>query len=398
MSYLSRAVQRTSGLARRSAAIPLAAASLLVACATQPTQPRVQATFSFDAAQLSSLRQTLEPKGWSYLGNAVGRMVNSQDTVERASFIEPGAIVRAGSLVRFRTLSSYATAVGSMRSNALMQQVDCSGRTIQALGMEMYSDAHGLNRSGAIVQPLAPSAIRAGSFADALLGVVCTGRFAQAGTRLATMPPLPARSGAGSGVAIAPQRVLTNAHVVSSCKSIEVSVKGQAHVATLLKRDAVMDLALLQVPTLPAAPYPALRRQAAIGEAVMVAGYPLSGLISSDMVVTDGIVNSLAGLGDNSSQLQVSAPVQPGNSGGPLLDRGGHVLGVVVAKLNALSTMALTGDIPQNVNFAIKPEVVALFLQTENLALRMADRAGALDTQGVAAAARNFTHKVLCKN
>ena len=60
------------------------------------------------------------------------------------------------------------------------------------------------------------------------------------------------------------------------------------------------------------------------------------------------------GLLDDISQLQISAPIQPGNSGGPLLDEYGNVAGVVVAKLRALAVAKATGDIPQNVNFAVK--------------------------------------------
>jgi S1-C subfamily serine protease len=63
-----------------------------------------------------------------------------------------------------------------------------------------------------------------------------------------------------------------------------------------------------------------------LGEDVMVAGHPLSGLLSNDLIVTSGQVNSLAGIGNDPSLLQISAPVQPGNSGGPLIDRSGAIV------------------------------------------------------------------------
>ena len=77
-------------------------------------------------------------------------------------------------------------------------------------------------------------------------------------------------------------------------------------------------------------------------------------MLGSQLKVSTGIVSATVGLLDDISQLQISAPIQPGNSGGPLLDEYGNVAGVVVAKLRALAVAKATGDIPQNVNFAVK--------------------------------------------
>ena len=94
---------------------------------------------------------------------------------------------------------------------------------------------------------------------------------------------------------------------------------------------------------------------------VIAYGYPLSGLLSSSGNVSTGLIAALAGLRDDVNQMQISAPVQPGNSGGPLVDVSGAVIGVAVSKLNALIVAKLTDDIPQNINFAIKlPAVINL--------------------------------------
>jgi S1-C subfamily serine protease len=93
----------------------------------------------------------------------------------------------------------------------------------------------------------------------------------------------------------------------------------------------------------------------------------LPGLLASEANVTTGTVSALAGIGNDTRFLQMTVPVQPGNSGGPLLDLEGRVVGVVVGKLDALKVASVTGDIPQNVNFAIKAEVVRRFLDASGV-------------------------------
>ena len=153
---------------------------------------------------------------------------------------------------------------------------------------------------------------------------------------------------------------LTNAHVVEGCQQIRVN-GGRAR---LLARDVKNDLALLATDQHPAQ-WSNWSLSVRLGEDVIAFGFPLTGTLSSSGNVTTGIVTALACLGDDSRFLQISAPVQPGNSGGPLFDRYGNVVGVVVAKLNALKIASATGDIPQNVNFAIKASVAKAFLDAQ---------------------------------
>jgi S1-C subfamily serine protease len=82
-------------------------------------------------------------------------------------------------------------------------------------------------------------------------------------------------------------------------------------------------------------------------------------------------VSALAGLGDDTRFLQISAPVQPGNSGGPLFDASGHLIGIVTGKLDVMRLAPFLGDIPQNVNFALKAEVVRIFLDSKGIAYRI---------------------------
>jgi len=106
---------------------------------------------------------------------------------------------------------------------------------------------------------------------------------------------------------------------------------------------------------------------------VLVFGYPLAEALSSAGNTTLGNVTALTGMRDDSRFIQISAAVQPGNSGGPAVDEAGRLMGVVVAKLNAVAIARITGDIPQNVNFAIKVTTLVNFLESNNIAYEPAE-------------------------
>ena len=174
-----------------------------------------------------------------------------------------------------------------------------------------------------------------------------------------------AAASSGTGIVVSPQgHILTNAHVVKGCQTATVRLAGTAsNAASIVARSEADDLALLLAsPTTQKVASFRISPPVRAGEAVVVYGLPLSGLLTSTGNATTGNVSALAGLRNNSAHLQTSAPVQPGNSGGPLLDNKGNVIGVVVSKLDALRFAKLTEDIPQNINFAIKASVAANFL------------------------------------
>jgi S1-C subfamily serine protease len=99
-----------------------------------------------------------------------------------------------------------------------------------------------------------------------------------------------------------------------------------------------------------------------------VFGYPLASVLAKSGNFAFGKVSALVGIGKDSRYLRISTPMQPGNSGGPLLDQFGNLIGVVSAKLNTLKKMVATnGDIPQNVNFAIKASIVTSFLEAKGV-------------------------------
>jgi S1-C subfamily serine protease len=175
----------------------------------------------------------------------------------------------------------------------------------------------------------------------------------------------------GTGFVVAARRIMTNHHVVEGCAEVAARLPdGRELPARVLASDATRDLALLSTeaeagPILPFRSAGTYRR----GEGVVTYGFPLAGLLSSGPTLTTGEVSALAGLADNQRHIQISAPVQPGNSGGPLLDMRGQVIGVVVSKLNAGQVARQTGDIPQNVNFAVKHTEALEFLREQNVAV-----------------------------
>ena len=190
--------------------------------------------------------------------------------------------------------------------------------------------------------------------------------------------------------------VLTNNHVVADCSEVKITEADHSTPAKVVATDPNLDLALVQLPH--AVPTAVVFRENAprLGESVVVMGFPLSGLLTSDAVVTTGIVSALAGMRDDQHKLQISAPVQPGNSGGPLLDPAGHLLGVVVSKLDGLRMASLTGAIPENVNFAIKGEEARSFLRAHGVGVVTAPSGKDLTTDVIAEQGLRYTVRLEC--
>ncbi len=204
----------------------------------------------------------------------------------------------------------------------------------------------------------------------------------------------------GSGIVVsATGDILTNAHVVEDCETITVRLPTTgAEAAVLAAKDKENDLAIVHIKSTLSAV--ALFRDGApirLGDQVIVLGYPLAGVLASSANLSVGVVSALAGLRDDSRFLQISAPVQPGNSGGPLLDASGHLVGIVTSKLNAMELARYTGDIAQNVNFAIKAEVAKAFLDSRGIKFGTARSDQQMPVADVADAARPFTVYIECR-
>ena len=148
--------------------------------------------------------------------------------------------------------------------------------------------------------------------------------------------------------------ILTAAHVVGEFGALKVVTKQGLKAARVVKVDAANDLALLKCDgNFQAAPVKSSSGMK-LGQSVFTIGFPNIGFQGFSPKMTKGEISSLSGLQDDPRHWQISVPVQPGNSGGPLFDEAGNVVGVVLSKLDAIKVAKFTGDLPQNVNYAVK--------------------------------------------
>lgn len=176
------------------------------------------------------------------------------------------------------------------------------------------------------------------------------------------------KKGTGTAFVVSPEgHAITNHHVVASCK--EVRVQGRSDLVQVITRDEISDLALLKMPgearaTAALAPDPASLRQ---GQDIVVFGFPLNSVLSSGGNLTPGVVSAITGLGNNSNQIQITAPIQPGSSGSPVMNKKGQVVGMVSMKLSDTAMAKLTGALPQNVSFAISGQTLKAFLDAHKV-------------------------------
>jgi len=171
--------------------------------------------------------------------------------------------------------------------------------------------------------------------------------------------------GIGSGFFITKDGyLLTNFHVVRDANKVEVKYKMRVLKAEVIAVDEGSDLALLKVPGTDFAPLAISHKASAdLGDEVFTIGFPNIDMQGIEPKYTDGKISSLAGIQDDPSEYQISVPVQPGNSGGPLCDANGEVVGIVVARLNDLAALRESGAVPQNVNYAVKSKLALRLLR-----------------------------------
>jgi S1-C subfamily serine protease len=222
----------------------------------------------------------------------------------------------------------------------------------------------------------------------------------------------------GSGFFVSKSgHVVTNAHVIKGCNRITVGDNANTQTgATLVASDRRNDLALLKLGSLemasaetkslikklgikvvPLVAHGLLRSDdVELGESVLVAGFPYGELYSNTIKVTGGMVSAVRGIADDSGQFQMDAAAQAGNSGGPIYDANGNIVGVVVAQLNKFKVAKATGALPENVNFGIKASTVRQFLTSSGLPSKWSTRTKKMSTTELAKIAQRQTLMVIC--
>ena len=226
------------------------------------------------------------------------------------------------------------------------------------------------------------------------------------------------KSGSGSGFFISDNgQILTNYHVVDECYKITIGDnKYNKILANVIETDKTNDLALLEISSnenskkstksllakLKLESVPLANRglfrsnDIDLGEDIMVAGYPYGDAFSNTIKVTKGIVSSNKGLSNDTGQFQVDAAVQPGNSGGPIYDDKGNIVGMVIYQLNKMKLVKETGTLPENVNFGIKSSSIKQFLSTAGIKTKWSTKNGIKSTKDLAKIAQTQTVMVEC--
>ena len=175
-------------------------------------------------------------------------------------------------------------------------------------------------------------------------------------------------TGSGTAFFISDEgHLITNHHVVNYCNITKVNYFGKTGTAKILAYDRVNDLALLETDIIPKDKFDISNRDPKLLDDIYVAGYPFGKAVSSSVKVTKGVVSALAGSQDNYALVQIDAAIQPGNSGGPIVNTSGNVVGVAVAKLDFKDAMESYGVIPENTNFGIKSSILKNFTSANSI-------------------------------
>jgi S1-C subfamily serine protease len=155
---------------------------------------------------------------------------------------------------------------------------------------------------------------------------------------------------------------LTNYHVIEKADRILVKTSDGDFPAKIAKIDPANDVAVIKVDGIFGCLPLGATRDVALGDPVITIGYPNIDIQGVAPKLTAGEISSLSGMGDDPRVFQISVPIQPGNSGGPLVDQRGNVIGITTAQLSSLGMLKSRGSIPQNVNYAIKISYAQLLL------------------------------------
>jgi S1-C subfamily serine protease len=197
------------------------------------------------------------------------------------------------------------------------------------------------------------------------------------------------KTSTGTGFFINSNTLITNNHVIDGCKELKVIRTGFETTATTISVDKNNDLAILKTKKKSNIVLKFQNQQKVrIGESVIAMGYPLGDLLGNNIKLTTGNISALNGLLNDFTKMQFTAPVQPGNSGGPLLNNKGSVIGIIYAKLN--------NNIAQNVNLAIKYSVAKMFLDANDIEYEINQNSAKQEVVDIAQQVKNGVVQIIC--
>lgn len=148
--------------------------------------------------------------------------------------------------------------------------------------------------------------------------------------------------------------MLTNSHVIEGSSNISVILNGKSVPAALIEHDSSNDIALLKVNESVKGLPIELKKNTKQGAEIAILGYPNIGLQGNEQKANFGYINSNSGIQGDTRYFQIDSPVQPGNSGSPMVNKNGVVIGIASATLNQSAAIRSTGTLAQNVNYAVK--------------------------------------------
>ncbi len=192
--------------------------------------------------------------------------------------------------------------------------------------------------------------------------------------------------------------VLTNYHVIEGCSDLRGRLPGLTIPSfDVIGQDRVNDVAVLR-PSVPLPAGPMLRPDhlGSLGEKVVVAGYPMQPELASTIHVTTGTISALAGPEDDVTMFQITAPVQHGNSGSPVFDDSGAVIGIVTSMFSEDYAREVIGATPQNINFAVRMSIAKTLLNVHDIAMERNQPTSTRSIESIAASARKFTVALEC--
>lgn len=203
----------------------------------------------------------------------------------------------------------------------------------------------------------------------------------------------------GTGFALNNGYIATNYHVVENAKSIKVKgIRGNLNTeynATVISTDKFNDLAIIKINDrsfkgFGTIPYSVKTSTSEVGEDVFVLGYPLTTTMGDEIKLTTGVISSKTGFQGNASLYQISAPIQPGNSGGPLFDGNGNLIGIVNAKHRGA----------ENVNYAIKASYLNNLVESSSsiFLLPKNNSVSGMSLSNKVKSLKNFVFMITCSN